>query len=58
MFCEDTVWLLLVSLYLLRLERLLSALSTVSLRYARKKARREGAQVQIIARFHSSSVQK
>jgi hypothetical protein len=45
-------------LYLLRLERLLSALSTVSLRYARKKARREGAQVQIIARFHSSNVQK
>jgi hypothetical protein len=58
MFCEDIVLLLLVSLYLLRLERLLSALSTVSLRYARKKARSEGAQLQMMARFHSSSVQK
>ena len=37
MFCCEAMVSLLVSLYLLRLDRLLRALSTVSLRYSRKK---------------------
>ena len=50
--------LLWVSLYLLRPDKLLRALSTESLRYSRKNARRDGAQLQMMARFHSSIVQK